>query len=137
MYPVKHISVSIRRSPDEVYDFASNPQNLPKWAAGLSETSIEKAGDAWVCDSPMGRVKVKFAERNSFGILDHEVILPSGEVNYNPFRVFANGLHSEVVFTLFRRPQMSEQDFEGDSSQVAQDLASLKRILESERASST
>jgi uncharacterized protein YndB with AHSA1/START domain len=32
----KHISVSIERSAAEVYEFASNPENLPKWAGGLS-----------------------------------------------------------------------------------------------------
>jgi len=35
-FKAKHISVSINRSADHVYEFASNPENLPKWAAGLS-----------------------------------------------------------------------------------------------------
>lgn len=30
-----HISVSINCPVDKVYEFASNPENLPKWAAGL------------------------------------------------------------------------------------------------------
>lgn len=32
----KHISVSINRPAKEVYYYASNPENLPEWAAGLS-----------------------------------------------------------------------------------------------------
>jgi uncharacterized membrane protein len=28
-----HISVSINRPADQVYEFASNPENLPQWAA--------------------------------------------------------------------------------------------------------
>jgi len=32
----RHVSVSINRPADQVYEFASNPENLPKWAAGLS-----------------------------------------------------------------------------------------------------
>jgi hypothetical protein len=31
----KHISVSIDLSAAQVYEFASNPENLPKWAGGL------------------------------------------------------------------------------------------------------
>ena len=33
---VRHISVTIDRTPRDVYDYASNPMNLPKWAAGLA-----------------------------------------------------------------------------------------------------
>jgi uncharacterized membrane protein len=40
-FMAKHISVSINRSAAQVYEFASNPENLPKWAAGLSG-SIKK-----------------------------------------------------------------------------------------------
>jgi len=58
----QHISVSINRPADDVYEFASNPQNLPKWAAGLSG-SIENIKGDWIAESPMGRVKVEFAEK--------------------------------------------------------------------------
>jgi uncharacterized membrane protein len=27
----QHISVSINRPADQVYEFAANPENLPKW----------------------------------------------------------------------------------------------------------
>jgi uncharacterized protein YndB with AHSA1/START domain len=33
---VRHISVYIARRPAEVYEFASDPMNLPRWAAGLA-----------------------------------------------------------------------------------------------------
>ena len=59
----QHISVSINCSADELYEFASNPENLPKWAAGLSG-SIKKVGEDWIADSPMGTIKVKFADKN-------------------------------------------------------------------------
>jgi hypothetical protein len=69
-FTVKHISVSINRTPAQVYEFASNPENLPKWAAGLSGP-IKKVDEDWISESPMGRVKIKFAEKNNFGVLDH------------------------------------------------------------------
>ena len=68
----KHIGISIEAPAEKVYQFAVNPENLPAWASGLSG-SIEKIGDEWIADSPMGRVKVKFENENRFGILDHEV----------------------------------------------------------------
>jgi hypothetical protein len=36
----------------------------------------------------------------------------------------------EVVFTLRRRPEMSDDDYAADGAAVAADLATLKRILE-------
>lgn len=125
----RHISISINRSVGDVYTFVSDPLNLPKWAAGLSG-SIKKEGSDWIADSPMGKVKVKFAETNVFGVLDHDVTLPSGVKVYNPMRVVANDNGSEVIFTLFRVAGMSEQNFDDDAQWVEQDLKKLKQILE-------
>ena len=100
-FMAKHISVSINRSAAQVYEFASNPKNLPKWAAGLSG-SIKKVDEDWIAESPVGRVKVRFTERNQFGVLDHDVTLPSSGVKvYNPMRVLPNNDGSELVFTLY------------------------------------
>ncbi len=128
-FTAKHISVSINRPAAEIYEFASNPENLPKWAAGLSG-SITQVGEDWLAESPMGTVKVKFAENNAFGVLDHDVTLPSGVAVYNPMRVFPNHDGSELVFTLYRRPDMSDRMFEEDASLVERDLERLKSLLE-------
>ena len=127
---VRHVSISIERSPAEVYAFAANPENLPRWAKGLSG-SIRKVGGEWVAESPMGKVKVRFAAPNPLGVLDHDVVLESGEAVHNPMRVVANGGGSEVVFTLYRRPGMSDADFAADARAVAADLAALKALTES------
>ena len=125
----KLINVSIDRSAVQVHEFASNPENLPQWAAGLSG-SIKKVNEDWVAEAPMGIVKVKFAEKNQFGILDHDVTLPSGVKVYNPMRVVPNNDGSEVVFTLYRRLDVSDQEFAEDAKSVEKDLAKLKSLLE-------
>jgi len=123
----KHISVSINRSAAQVYEFASNPENLPKWAAGLSG-SIKKVNEDWIAEAPLGRVKVKFAEKNQFGVLDHDVTLPSGVKVYNPLRVFPNNDGSELVFTLYRRPDMSDQEFAGRCQGGREGLGKIKDL---------
>jgi hypothetical protein len=128
-YIAKHISISINRSAAQVYEFASNLENLPKWAAGLSG-SIKRVNEDWVAEAPMGSVKVKFAEENQFGVLDHRVTLPTGITVYNPMRVFPNNDGSELVFTLYRRPDVSDQEFAEDAKSVEQDLAKLKTLVE-------
>src|SRR5687768_10392488 len=124
-----HISVAINRNAEAVYAFASDPANLPTWAAGLSGT-IRKEGDDWTAESPMGLVKVKFAPKNTFGILDHEVTLPSGLKVYNPMRVFPNNDGAELIFSLYRRPEMNEDQFQKDAAMVVSDLLKLKGMME-------
>lgn len=108
IYPAKIISITIARSPAAVYAFTANPKNLPKWASGLGG-SIKQVGGQWVAESPMGKVKIKFARKNALGVLDHDVTLESGATFYNPMRVQANGKGSEVMFTLYRLPKVSDQ----------------------------
>lgn len=78
----------------------------------------------------MGRVTFAFVSRNEYGVLDHDVTLPSGETVYNPMRVIADGTGCEVVFTLRRQPGMTDDDFARDADAVSADLATLKRVLE-------
>jgi len=128
----RHISVSINRPAAQVYAFASNPVNLPKWAAGLSG-SIKNVNGDWLAESPMGKVKIEFAVKNNSGVMDHNVTLPSGEKVYNPMRVFPNNDGSELIFTLYLRPGMTEKMFAEDAAAVARDLGRLKTLLEGSR----
>ena len=128
-YPARTIGVAIERSPREVYAFAVVPENLPRWAAGLG-TAGERSGDAWVAQMEVGPVTVRFVERNELGVLDHIVTLPDGQEVYNPMRVVPNGTGSEVSFTLFRLPGMTDAQLKADAAQVQRDLETLKGILE-------
>jgi hypothetical protein len=129
----RHVSIWIDLAPEVVYEFASDPQTWPQWAAGLAEGGLRQTADGWVADSPMGAVTVEFSPLNEFGVLDHVVHLPSGEAVYNPLRVIPVGIgeaRCEVVFTVRRRAGMSDGEFEADVAAVAADLASLRRLLE-------
>jgi len=105
--------MTIERSPAEVYAFVSDPNNLPKWASGLNAA-----------------VKVRFVERNAYGVLDHYVKANSGPEVYMPMRVFPNGEGAEVLLTVFRQPDMTEEKFIDDTKWVRRDLEALKELLE-------
>lgn len=130
MNEVRHISVYINCSPSDVYEFASNPENLPRWAAGLASSEVKRAGSLWVAEAPFGKVKIRFTEKNTFGVMDHYVELDSGVVVHNPMRVVPNGDGSEFIFTLVRQQGMSEKQFAEDKKAVEKDLRTLKAFLE-------
>lgn len=128
-FEVRHISVFINRPVKEVYEFASNPENLPRWATGLGG-SVKRVKDEWIADTPTGKIKITFAGKNRFGVLDHDVVPETGTTFHNPMRVVSNGGGSEVIFTLFRRPDMSDEKFSEDAEWIEKDLTILKELLE-------
>ena len=130
MGEARHPSTYIHRPPRDVYAFASNPENLPAWAAGLASSEIKSDGNAWVAKAPFGKVRIRFAPTNAFGVMDHDVELESGVVVHNPMRVVPNREGSEFIFTLFRQPGMTDEQFAADARAVTEDLSALKGLLE-------
>ncbi|ATG52429.1 hypothetical protein CFK38_13550 [Brachybacterium vulturis] len=126
----RHLDIIIERPWRRVYEFASDPRNLPRWAAGLAGGEVQREVSQWSMNSPMGRVLISFVPENEYGVMDHTVTLPSGESVLNPLRVLAlDDSRCEVVFTL-RRGTMSASEFAEDAEAVAEDLATLKEICE-------
>ena len=125
-----HLGVRIARPAADVYAFASVPANLPRWAPGLG-TQVEEVGGQWFVVTPEGRARVTFAPRNDLGVLDHEVVTPSGLVVHVPLRVVADGPDAcDVVLTLRRTPGMTDAELARDEALVRADLARLRDVLE-------
>jgi hypothetical protein len=122
------VSVSIELPLAEVYAFVSRPENLPSWAAGLT-TSLRETEDGWLGESPAGPITVQFSAPNAFGVLDHIVTPTSGEQVYVPMRAVANGDGAEVMLTVFREPDWTDERFASDLAAVQHDLDALKRLL--------
>ena len=131
MYQSRNLSVQIGRNPRDVYNFTSVPENFPRWASGLGKSLKRKNGE-WIAETPQGPIKVRFTERNEFGILDHYVIPESGVEIYIPMRVIPNGSGSELIFTLFRLSDVSDEKFAADAEWVMRDLTALKNLLEAQ-----
>ncbi|GAC54575.1 SRPBCC family protein [Gordonia amicalis] len=125
----RHVSTVIGASADDVYEFVSEPDNLPEWAAGLATSEVVRRGDDLVAESPMGTVTVRFVPRNTLGVVDHDVILPNGATVHNPLRVLPHPEGAEVVFTV-RQLSMSDEEFDRDTLMVEEDLARLKALFE-------
>lgn len=128
-WPALHVSRSVDADLATVARVAGDPEKLPLWAAGLS-TGIRLEGGRWYADSPMGLVEVAFTGPIELGILDHDVTMPDGTVVHNPMRVLSNDTGSEIVFTLFQRTGMTDEEFRADARLIADDLARLAELLE-------
>lgn len=123
------LTVSIDCPPERVHAFASNPENFPKWASSFVK-SVKRVGTEWVAETTEGPVGIRFVPENEFGVLDHVATPAPGVEIRVPMRVVPNGSGSEVVFTLYQQPGMSDERFDRDTGMVERDLRTLKRLLE-------
>lgn len=123
------LSVSIKLKYLAAYDFLAKPENFPKWASGLCQ-SIQQQNGVWVAETADGPMTIRFTAPNGFGVLDHYVSPQPGVEIYVPMRILANGDGSELVFTLFRQPGMSDEKFAEDIEWVGRDLKAVKALLE-------
>lgn len=130
-HETRHLSTVVAAGPQRLYAFAGDPENLARWAAGLGG-AVEEGDGVLVVDGPLGRVRVRFAPPNAFGVLDHDVELPTGDTVYNPLRVIAHPAGAEVVFTLRWLDGVTAEEFERDASTVAADLERLRELAEAE-----
>lgn len=128
MHRAHTVSVGIAAEPAAIYAFASDPANLPAWAPGMVK-SIEKVGDSWVAQTPLGEVIFRFVAANTLGVLDHDVEA-GGRTFHNPMRVVPNGSGGEVLFTLLQLPEVTDEQFQQDMDTVRADLNKLRTILE-------
>lgn len=130
MLEAKVIACSVRRTARELYEMFWTPESFPKWASGLSDASLERDEIGWRAQGPEGPIRIRFSERNRFGVMDHWVDLADGRIVYVPMRVIANGDGSEVMLTLFRQPGMTDEKLAEDEAWIRGDLAVLKALAE-------
>ncbi len=123
------VHIGINRPAETVYAFASRPENMPLWASGLA-SGLTATDDGWIAEGALGKARIRFTPTNSLGVIDHTVILPSGQAVFNALRVVPNGDGAEIMFTLLRQDGMSDEQFNADAAWILKDLTALKTILE-------
>jgi len=132
---IKIVSETVAAPARQVYEFARQRENLHLWASGLASADIEQEGDHWVvAGSPMGRIEIRMAPRNDFGVLDHDVTTPDGVTTHNAFRVTPVDEGCALSFVVLRQVGASDEAFAADAAHVLKDLRSLKGLMEGRSA---
>lgn len=124
------LGVSLACPWDKAYAFLADPANMPRWASGLGDSLVQQDGQ-WIAEGPLGRVSISFEPCNDLGVLDHTVTLPDGQQSYNPMRLVrdAGGSACILLFTLLRRPGVTQEQFQADADWIRKDLTTVKGLL--------
>lgn len=124
------ISISINRPFDDVYAYLSKPLNFEQWAAVSGGTFKPLDNGDWEGETPFGFRHFRFSPPNNYGVLDHAIFVPGGEVLYTPMRVVPNDDGTDLTFTFFRREGMDDAQFASAVEWIMTDFLSLKSLLE-------
>jgi hypothetical protein len=127
--PSQTVNVTIPRNWVDLYETIWKPEFFPKWASGLSQSSLVRESTHWKANGPNGVVKLRFTEHNPWGVMDHYVDSGFGKEVYVPMRVVGNEAGATVFITVFRQSLMSEDKFAQDIEWVKRDLQALHTLL--------
>ena len=85
----------------------------------------------WFFTGPHGKSRLKFNENKSLGILDHQYVdeESSWEV---PMRVVSSGDFSEVILTLNKPDELTDEQFDKRMTEIGEMIISMKNIIESD-----
>ena len=124
-------TVTVDASVKVVYEFLSNPENLPRWAIGFAK-SIRAADDGWIVETAQGEVPVTVVTDPGRGIVDFHMEPAPGVEAVAFSRVMPNGDGAEYVFTQFQGPGMPDEVFDGTVKALSHEMVALKSLLEVE-----
>src|SRR3954452_4516142 len=81
MLEAKVVTSSIPCSAQAVYDAIWMPEIFPVWASGLSSSGMKRDGEIWTAQGPEGPIRIRFTDRNLFGVMDHWVDLGGADAD--------------------------------------------------------
>ena len=119
------ISVTVEKKTGDAFDAILNipPKMIP-------DAKIDDSG-WWSFTGPYGKSMLKFNENKPLGILDHQYVDEESEWDI-PMRVVSNGDVSEVVITLNKPDEITNEQFDQRMQELGEMFNSMKNIIESE-----
>lgn len=127
------VQLTIARSWREVCEYLAQPLGFPAWASWIGPTLRQERGE-WTVRRPQGaRAKVRFSERNAFGVADHWLLEDEDRAVFVALRAVPHGEASEVLLTFFRDKGCGDAAWHDQQQAMQRDLGRLKATLEAAR----
>ena len=119
------ITITVEKKTGDAFDAILNipPKMMPD--AQLNDSGW------WLFTGPYGKSMLKFNENKSLGILDHQYIDEESSWDV-PMRVISNGDVSEVLITLNKPDEITDEQFDLRVEEISDMFNSMKNIIESE-----
>lgn len=127
------ITLQIDYPYELAYRFLMEPRNFAEWAAVDRDSYRPLENGDWAGDLPFGPRHFRFTPANDFGVLDHAIFVPGERPLYTAMRLMPNEEGTELVFTLYQRPETDAAMFDSGIEWITTDLLALKSLLEARK----
>ena len=118
------ITITVKKKTGDAFDAIL--QMPPKM---MPDAKINDDG-WWSFTGPHGKSKLKFNENKHLGILDHKYV-DEESVWDVPMRVVSNGDYSEILITLNKPNELSDEKFNKRVEEIGELVNNMKQIIES------
>ncbi|MFM9875318.1 MAG: hypothetical protein ACKVN8_02940 [Nitrosarchaeum sp.] len=117
------ISIRVNRKTGDTFDAILNcPSKM------MPDAKMTSDG-WWSFSTPRGNAKLKFNENKSLGILDHMFIDKESKWDV-PMRIVSSGDESEVIITLIKPDELTDEQFNERMIEIEQVFRNMKKIIE-------
>ena len=118
------ITITVKKKTGDAFDAIL--QLPPKM---MPDAKINDEG-WWSFTGPHGKSKLKFNENKPLGILDHKYI-DEESVWDVPMRVVSNGDYSDILITLNKPDNLTDDQFNKRVNEIGELVNNMKQIIES------
>jgi uncharacterized protein YndB with AHSA1/START domain len=122
----------IDAAPDRVFEYVRRPENQPRWAVNFVRSTRPLGDGRYTMETPVGELTYRVEADAARGTVDFVIqsawgdsVLPARVVTADPAR-----RTSIFTFTISRTPDMDDPAWEGGKRGLDDELANLKRLLE-------
>ncbi len=124
-------SVNIQTTPEKVFSYIANPENLPNWTGAFSQADTNSA----LLITPNGELKIGLETKINLesGTVDWYMTMPDGSVGVAYSRVVSGPNGKAIYSFVLLAPPVPLEQIEGALSaqmmQLKEELAKLSSIL--------
>ena len=121
----------IDADPERVFEYVRVPENQPSWAINFVRSTRPLSDGRYAMQTSAGELIYWIEEDPRCRTVDFVYETPEGEKTMIlPTRVVPHGRGSVFTFTIHRQPGMGDIEWEGGQRGLDEELAELKKLLE-------
>src|SRR5690606_22501866 len=109
---VRTLAISVAASPDEVFEFLANVQNLPLWATGYC-LALREEGGRWMASTPAGEESVFIDSNRAGGCIDIYSGASPEEMSNLPIRILETDTGETVALFVLLGCGCCEEAYRG------------------------
>lgn len=124
-------SINLDCPASDAFKFLMEANNWPRWATHGVKSVKPGSGGYWDIETPTGPAKFKIEGDAASGVVDTIFVAGNGDKWEFPSRIVSTGGGSTFVTVHTKPAAMADDQFKKSLQQVDEELAKLKRELES------